>query len=166
MRPILARSSRFAGGPSGVFIAQRGDGFPPGRVSAHAGAVQRAAAPTATRCANSLHRGVKGSIILGGTMKIIGRVALAVIGTAGLAFATTAPAAAVGEHSHCLLTPTGYVPIAQGVSLEAPHDPALHSFHDYVHLGEPGREFLGMVISVPKGADCPPPPQGAVTSAE
>jgi hypothetical protein len=103
---------------------------------------------------------------LGGTMKIIRRVVLAAVAAAGLAFATTAPAAAVGDHSHCLLTPTGYVPIAQGVSLEAPHDPALHNFHDYVHSGQPGREFLGMVISVPKGGECPPPPEGPVAAAE
>jgi hypothetical protein len=102
---------------------------------------------------------------LGGTMKIIGRVVLAAVAASGLAFATTGPAAAVGEHSHCLLTPTGYVSIAEGVSWEAPHDPALHNFHEYVHWGQPGREFLGMVISVPKGAECPPPPPERLVAA-
>jgi hypothetical protein len=44
--------------------------------------------------------------------------------------ATSAPAAAeVAPHKHCLLTPDGWVPIAGGVSEEAPNDPTLENFH-------------------------------------
>ena len=68
--------------------------------------------------------------------------ALAAVAAAGLVFGTTAPAAAVPPHKHCLLTPEGWVLIAEGVSEEAPHDPALESFHVRVHAGVPGGEPL------------------------
>ena len=70
--------------------------------------------------------------------KIVGS-ALAAVAAAGLIFGTSAPAAAdVPPHKHCLLTPEGWVLIAQGVSEEAPNDPALEQFHNEVHLGVPG----------------------------
>ena len=72
-------------------------------------------------------------------MKIISRFALAALAGASLMFATSAPAGAdaVAPHKHCLLTPSGWVPIAEGVSEEAPLDPALENFHSEVHIGEP-----------------------------
>jgi hypothetical protein len=71
--------------------------------------------------------------------KIVGGV-LAAVAASGLAFATSAPAAAhpVTPHWHCLWTPDGWVAIAEGVSDYAPNDPALANFHDHVHRGEPG----------------------------
>ena len=38
-------------------------------------------------------------------------------------------------HLHCLTTPGGTHSIARGVSLQAPHEPALHNLHEHVHLG-------------------------------
>jgi hypothetical protein len=59
---------------------------------------------------------------------------------------TSAPAAAdVPPHKHCLLTPAGWVLIAEGVSDHAPNDPALENFHTRVHLGVPGGEPLTIV---------------------
>jgi hypothetical protein len=71
--------------------------------------------------------------------KIVGGV-LAGIAVSGLIFAGSAPAAAheVPQHWHCLWTPEGWVPIASGVSEQAPNDPALHQFHSEVHAGVPG----------------------------
>ena len=48
-------------------------------------------------------------------------------------------------HKHCLLTPAGWVLIAEGVSDNAPNDPALENFHTWVHLGVPGGEPLTIV---------------------
>jgi hypothetical protein len=74
-------------------------------------------------------------------MNIIGRKivgsAVAAVAATGLVFATTAPAAAVTPHMHCLETPSGWVLIAEGVSEYAPNDPALVNFHEEVHRGEP-----------------------------
>ena len=73
-------------------------------------------------------------------MKIIGSFALAAAATVGLVFGASAPAAAdVIPHKHCLYIETvkGYVLIAEGVSLQAPNDPALENFHERVHRGEP-----------------------------
>ena len=75
-------------------------------------------------------------------MKIVGRFALGAVAAAGLVFGMSGPAVAaeVAPHKHCLLTPTGWVPLAQGVSLNAPLDPALEEFHQEVHWGEPTDE--------------------------
>ena len=84
-------------------------------------------------------------------MKIIARCLLAAAAAASLMFATSAPAAAdVPPHKHCVYTPSpeGYVLIAEGVSLEAPNNPALENFHNGVHRGVPGLE-LRIVISIP-----------------
>ena len=93
-------------------------------------------------------------------MKIVSRFALAAVATAGLFFATSASAEAVGDHKHCLYTPSpkGYVLIAEGVSEEAPHEPTLHNFHELVHRGVPGQELTIIAISV--GAECPEAPEG------
>jgi hypothetical protein len=69
--------------------------------------------------------------------KIVGS-ALAAVAAASLVFGASTPAAAVLPHKHCLLTPEGWVLIAEGVSEEAPNDPALEAFHDRVHTGVPG----------------------------
>ena len=49
------------------------------------------------------------------------------------------PASAPGHppppHRHCLLTPSGWVEIAQGVVEHARHDPAFHNVHGHVHVG-------------------------------
>lgn len=102
--------------------------------------------------------------------KIVGGV-LAAVAASGLAFATGAPAAAdVAPHQHCLLTPDGYVPIAGGVSNEAPNL-ALEQFHVEVHTGVPGYGVDGVprtgdelvtIVRVEPGADCPPDPVSAV----
>jgi hypothetical protein len=69
--------------------------------------------------------------------KIVGGL-LAAVAASGLVFATGTPAAAhVAPHKHCLLTPDGWVPIAEGVSESAPNL-ALEKFHVYVHTGVPG----------------------------
>ena len=69
--------------------------------------------------------------------KLVGGV-LAAVAASGLVFATGAPAAAdVLPHKHCLLTPDGWVLIAEGVSDEAPNL-ALEEFHVKVHTGVPG----------------------------
>jgi hypothetical protein len=90
-------------------------------------------------------------------MKIVSRFALATVATACLFFASSAPAEAVGDHKHCLYTPSpqGYVLIAQGVSEEAPHEPALHNFHDRVHIGKPGQHVK--IIRIDANAECPAP---------
>ena len=63
---------------------------------------------------------------------------LAAVAASGLVFATGTPAAAdVAPHKHCLLTPNGWVLIAEGVSEEAPNL-ALEQFHVNVHTGVPG----------------------------
>ena len=85
--------------------------------------------------------------------KIVGG-ALAAVAAAGLVFATTAPAAAhVSPHKHCLVTPDGWVIIAEGVSEEAPNDPALENLHYKVHLGVPGGEPL-TIVRVNVNQDC------------
>jgi hypothetical protein len=76
-------------------------------------------------------------------MNIVGRKilgsALAAVAATGLLLATSTSAAAdVAPHRHCLLTPDGWVLIAEGVSNYAPNDPALENFHYEVHLGVPG----------------------------
>jgi hypothetical protein len=51
-------------------------------------------------------------------MKIIGRLLFAFVAAAGLVFATSASAGAdVPPHKHCLYTPSGWVLIAEGVSV-------------------------------------------------
>jgi hypothetical protein len=78
------------------------------------------------------------------------------LAAAGLVFGTTAPAAAdVPPHKHCLLTPDGWVLIAEGVSEEAPNDPALENFHTRVHLplGVPGGEPL-TIVRINVDQDC------------
>jgi hypothetical protein len=92
---------------------------------------------------------------------IVGRFALAAVAAASLVFAASAPAGAdVVPHKHCLLTPSGWVLIAEGVSEEAPNDPALENFHYEVHIGEPGREHVRIVrIDVDKDcSELPVPP--------
>ena len=70
--------------------------------------------------------------------RIVGGV-LAAVAASGLMFAGSAPAAAdvVTPHKHCLLTPDGYVLIAEGVTDEGPNL-ALEKFHVEVHTGVPG----------------------------
>jgi hypothetical protein len=99
-------------------------------------------------------------------MKIIVKSALAAAAAAGLIFATSGPAAAdhISPHAHCLLTPDGYVPIASGLSENAPLDPALDQFHDHVHRGEPGEQQ--MIRAIPVGADCPPDPSEPAASEQ
>src|SRR5215212_6424620 len=105
----------------------------------------------------------------GGTVtvrrKIVGGV-LAAVAASGLVFAGSAPAAAhVAPHQHCLLTPDGYVPIAGGVSNEAPNL-ALEKFHVEVHTGVPAGEDgrpgtaddIVTIVRVDLGADCPADP--------
>jgi hypothetical protein len=79
--------------------------------------------------------------------KIVGGV-LAGIAVSGLMYAGSAPAAAdeVRQHWHCLWTPEGWVPIASGVSEQAPNDPALGEFHDRVHTGVPGSGGEPLII--------------------
>jgi len=87
-------------------------------------------------------------------MKVVGRFALAAAAAAGLVFGASAPAGAdhVRPHRHCLLTPTGWQEIAGGVTDYAPLDPALESFHVYVHTGEAGEQ---VVIARPMpGQEC------------
>jgi hypothetical protein len=86
-------------------------------------------------------------------MKIVTMSALATAAAAALVLANTGTAMAVPPHQHCLLTPSGYVPIATGVSEEAPHDTAFHSVHFNVHLGVPGDHLT--IVAVPVGAPCP-----------
>jgi hypothetical protein len=83
-----------------------------------------------------------GPIYLGGAMKGIRRIAVATVAAAGLVFSLSGPAAAdviVAQHKHCLLTPNGWVLIAEGVSEEAylQEAPALDKFHADVHRGKP-----------------------------
>jgi hypothetical protein len=89
-------------------------------------------------------------------MKIVARKiaggAVAAVAAAGLMFATSAPAEAVTDHEHCLLTPDGYVVIAAGIS-EVTTAPALEMFHEYVHTGEPGEQLTIKRIAV--GGECP-----------
>jgi hypothetical protein len=80
--------------------------------------------------------------LLGGAMKVIRRIAVATVAAAGLFVSMTGPAAAdvsVSQHKHCLLTPNGWVLIAEGVSDEAylQDAPALDEFHAEVHRGTP-----------------------------
>jgi len=49
--------------------------------------------------------------------------------------ATGGTAIGVPDHRHCMLTPTGYVELAEG-ALRNNHDPAFHNFHAHVHFGE------------------------------
>ena len=47
-----------------------------------------------------------------------------------------APASAVVTHLHCMENASGNThAIARGVTLHAPHEPALHNFHANVHQG-------------------------------
>ena len=47
-----------------------------------------------------------------------------------------APASAGPAHLHCMTNASGNThAIAQGVTLHAPHEPALHNFHQHVHTG-------------------------------
>ena len=62
-------------------------------------------------------------------------------------------------HKHCLLTPSGWVLIAEGVSEEAPNDPALENFHYKVHTGEPGAQVVIRRIDVDQDcSELPVPP--------
>jgi len=92
--------------------------------------------------------------------KIVGSFALVALAASGLMSATSVSAAAdVPPHKHCLLTPDGWVPIARGVSEEAPNDPALENFHYKVHLGEPGQHVT--IRRIDSDQDCsilPVPP--------
>ena len=97
-------------------------------------------------------------------MKIVRKFALAAVTTAGLAFATSTPAAAVTDHEHCLLTPEGYVVVARGVSEVAPEEPALEKFHEYVHFGEPGEQLT--IVRIPVGGECPPDPSEVASASE
>ena len=91
-------------------------------------------------------------------MKIIGRAALAAVATAGLIFGTSVQAAAVGQHEHCLLTPDGWVIIAEGVSEVAwDQGPALDMFHEWVHKGQPADELT--IVPIPVGGECPALPE-------
>ena len=46
------------------------------------------------------------------------------------------PASAVPTHLHCMTNASGNThAIAQGVTLQAPHDTAFHNVHNNVHLG-------------------------------
>jgi hypothetical protein len=84
---------------------------------------------------------------LGGTMKVIRRIAMTTLAAAGLFVSMTGPVEAdvpvdvpvVLPHKHCLLTPNGWVLIAEGVSEEADEQdaPALDQLHDKVHTGTP-----------------------------
>jgi hypothetical protein len=98
-------------------------------------------------------------------MKTLHKLALAAVTTVGLAFASSAPAAAqVTDHQHCLLTPDGWVRIATGVSEVAPEEPALENFHERVHLGEPGEHLT--IVRIPVGAECPPYPSSVASASE
>jgi hypothetical protein len=97
-------------------------------------------------------------------MKIIMKSALAAAATAGLIFATGAPASAVTDHEHCLLTPNGYVVVAKGVSEVAPEEPALDKFHKYVHSGEPGEQLT--IVRIPVGGECPADPTDAAAAEQ
>ena len=62
------------------------------------------------------------------------RIVVVLAAVTGLAV-MPASASAVPGHLHCLTTPGGTHSIARGVSLHAPHEPALHNLHENVHLG-------------------------------
>lgn len=51
-------------------------------------------------------------------------------------------AVAVPPHRHCMLTPQGYVELAQGALEQGPHDTAFHMFHSHVHVGRPPTTIL------------------------
>lgn len=86
--------------------------------------------------------------------KIVGGV-LAAVAASGLMFAASPLAAAVTEHKHCVLTPTGWVLVAEGLTMYAPNDPALEQFHSDVHRGEPGEQLDIRAIFPPYVEDDP-----------
>jgi hypothetical protein len=106
---------------------------------------------------------------LGEAMKIVSRFALALVAAAAMVFATSASVLAdvtVTAHKHCLYIQSldGYVLIAEGVSEEAPLDPALENFHGKVHTGEPGDHVKIMRIGMED--DCPAQIPGSVVSTD
>lgn len=50
--------------------------------------------------------------------------------------------------------------IAEGLSENAPIDPALENFHDKVHTGEPGKHVK--IIRIDMAAECPAQIPGSV----
>ena len=102
---------------------------------------------------------------IGGIMKIMNRLAMATVAAAGLMLATTASAVAdVSPHKHCLYLDSldGYVLIAEGLSENAPNDPALENFHVKVHTGEPGKHLK--IIRIDMAAECPAQIPGSIVS--
>ena len=105
-----------------------------------------------------------GPMYLGGTMKVIRRIAMTTLAAAGLFVSMTGPAAAdviedvphVSQHKHCLLTPNGWVLIAEGVSEEAYEQDtqALYQLHDKVHFGTPTDDGGLTIKRIVAGEDC------------
>ena len=86
-------------------------------------------------------------------MRLLIRSALVAAAATGLLFASGGTAMAVPTHQHCMLTPSGYVPIGAGVTGNDQHDTAFHNLHFKVHLGKPGEQHT--IIPVAPGAPCP-----------
>jgi hypothetical protein len=98
-------------------------------------------------------------------MKIVSRFALAAVAASGLVFAASAPAAAVDPHLHCLVTPTGYVLIAEGLSEHSEAgEPQLEHFHADVHRGAPSKQLTIVRIEIGQTCedDAPPLPEQGV----
>ena len=92
-------------------------------------------------------------------MKVFRRIAVATVVVAGLLVSMTGPAAAdviVAQHKHCLLTPDGWVLIAEGVSEEAylQEAPALDKFHADVHRGKPASTGGLTIERIDADEDC------------
>jgi len=103
-----------------------------------------------------------GPMYLGGTMKVIRRITVTTLAAAGLFASMTGPATAdviedVPQHKHCLLTPNGWVPIAEGVSVEAYEQdaPALDQLHGQVHTGTPTDDGGLTIKKIDADQDCP-----------
>jgi hypothetical protein len=107
-----------------------------------------------------------GPMYLGGTMKVVRRIAMTTLAAAGLFVSMIGPVEAdvpvdvpvVSQHKHCLLTPNGWVPIAEGVSEEAYEQDtqALYQLHDKVHFGTPTDDGGPLrIVRVAAGEDCP-----------
>lgn len=66
-------------------------------------------------------------------------------------------AQAVPTHLHCITTPNGNThSIAQGVTLNAPHDTAFHNLHSNVHLGAFATNPIPISADASAPFTCPP----------
>ena len=67
--------------------------------------------------------------------KILVILALGALFAVALVGATGGSAIGAPPHRHCMLTPNGYVELAEG-ALRNNHDQGFHNFHAHVHFGE------------------------------